>query len=178
MLAPCYPIDGMLDEEAPTAAGFPAATFRRIGKGAAIHVPTALFTAYWRYGAPDLLAWIRELCDRLQPEPLFRTDAPSCVEVALRRKGDDLLVHYVNGNPGRDLSHVDTDDLWVDDIPSLGPITSWIRCAEPPRGAFWMPGDTEADLVWADGAARVTLPRLDIHTCLVIPKWTDPRGTR
>jgi hypothetical protein len=174
MLAPCYPIDGMLDEEAPAAAGFPAATLRRVGQGVAVHVPTALFTTYWRYGYPAVLAWLRELCDLLQHDPLFRTDALSFVEIALRRKGDDLLVHFVNGNPGRDLSHVDTDDLWVDDIPPVGPITSWIRCAKPPTGAFWEPGGSPAETEWTDGVVRVTLPRLDIHTCLVIRDWVAP----
>jgi hypothetical protein len=174
MLAPCYPIDGMLDEEAPAGAGFPAAILHRVGQGVAMHVPTALFTTYWRYGYPDVLAWLRELCDLLQPDPLFRTDALSFVEIALRCKGDDLLVHFVNGNPGRDLSHVDTDDLWVDDIPPVGPITSWIRCAILPTGAFWEPSGTPAETEWSDGVVRVTLPRLDIHTCLVIRGWVGP----
>lgn len=170
-LMPCYPIDGLLDEEAPTDAGFPAATIRQVGAGTVIHIPTDLFTTYWRTGDPPILGWVRELVDRLQPEPLFRTDARSFVEISLRQKADMLLVHVINGSSGRDLSQVDTDDLWVADIPSIGPISFAIRCAAPPTDVRWQPGDLPADTTWIDGTLHVTLPHLDIHTCLTIRPW-------
>jgi hypothetical protein len=169
----CYPINAMVDEEAPEPAGFPAATIRRVGDGMALHIATDLFSTYWRNGHPDLLAWVRELLDQLQPEPLFRTDARSFVEVSLRRKGESLLVHLVNGNPGRDLSWVDTDDLWVDDIPEIGPITCWIRCTDAPSRVRALP-QSEVVWGWCDGILAVTLERLEIHTCLAIDDWTSP----
>ena len=166
-----YPINGMLDEESPQKAGLPAAVARRIGDGVAVHVPTALFATYWQFGNPDMLAWIRELIEHLQPAALFRTDALSFVEVALRRKGADLLVHLVNGNPGRDISHVGTDDLWVDDIPAVGPITCWIRCARRPERVTCEPGGAPAETEWKDGVLKAVLPRLEIHACLAVRGW-------
>jgi len=68
-----------------------------------------------------VLRWLREVVDYLQPEPLFRTDAPSWVDISLRRKDDSLLIHLVNGNPGRDVAKLGSDDLWVDEIPIIGP---------------------------------------------------------
>jgi len=173
-MAPNYPITGLVDEANPERAGYPAATLRRLDKGLAVHIPTNLFSVYWSHGFPDILAWVREVLDRLQPEPFFRTDALSFVEVALRRKGDALLVHFINGNPGRDLSHVGTQDLFVDDIPPVGPITSWIRCAKRPARATWEPGGQPAETTWRDGVLEVVLPRLAIHTCLAIRGWQMP----
>jgi len=164
----------VVDEANPEPAGFPAAIVRRLGRGVAVHIPTDFFDIYWRYGYPDLLAWLREILDRLQPGPLFHTDAPACVEVALRKKDAALLVHFVNGNPGRDLSHVNAKDLWVDDIPALGPITSWIRCAQKPGQATWEPGGKYAQTKWDNGALEFVLPRLEIHTCLKLEKWVRP----
>jgi hypothetical protein len=152
----------------------PAATLRRLGKGVAVHVPTELFTIYWRYGYPSILAWLREVFDAIQPEPLFRTDAFSYVEVALRLRGDDLLVHLVNGCGGRDLSYVGTKDLWVDEIPPLGPITCWIRCFERPGSCTWEPGSQPADVSWHEGVLKAVLPRLEIHACLQIRRWKRP----
>jgi hypothetical protein len=54
-------IVGLMDEERPVQAGMPAATLRRLGKGVAVHVPTELFTIYWRYGYPSILEGVREL---------------------------------------------------------------------------------------------------------------------
>jgi len=169
-----YAIDGLVDEENPDPAGFPAATIRRLGKGAVLHIPTEIFRVYWTYGYPDILAWFRSLLKTLQPDPLFETDALSFVEVSLRRKGTKLLVHFVNGNPGRDIAYVDSRDVWVDDIPAVGPIESRIRCAEKPGRVYWEPGGTPAETVWKDGLLRVSRPRLEIHTCLVVEDWRRP----
>jgi len=174
----CYPITGMVDEENPQKAGFPAATIRRLDKGMAVHLSTGFFDTYWKFGNPDMLAWLREILPVLQPAPLFQTDALSFVEVALRCKGDALLVHLVNGNPGRDLSLVSTDDLWVDDIPPVGPITCRIRCAARPQSVTIEPGGTLAQTSWRNGVLEAVLPRLEIHACLAIRPWQRPeRGS-
>lgn len=166
-----YPITGMVDEENPEHAGFPGATIRKLGKGIAVHIPVNIFAIYSKYGYPDILAWIREIIEKIQPDLLFKTDAPSFVEVSLREKEDKLLVHFTNGNSGRDLSFTDTDDLWVDDIPAIGPITCWIKCPQKPVKVNWEPGGMKADVEWENGLLKVTLQRLEIHTCLVIEDW-------
>jgi len=166
-------MSGLLDEVHPEKAGFPAATVRRLGKGMAVHIPTDLFSVYWKYGYPDILAWLKEIFKTSQPSPLFRTDAYSYVEVVLRQKAGALLVHFINGNPGRDLSYVKTEDLFVDEIPPLGPITSWIRCAQRPQEVTWEPGGITADASWENGVLKVVLPRLEIHTCLKVGGWSQ-----
>ncbi len=162
---------GLLDERNPEPAGFPAATIRRFGKGATVHVPTDLFSVYWKFGNLDMLSWFREMLGMLQPAPLFYTDAQTYVEVVLRKKGDALLVHFINGNPGRDLSYVHTEDLWVDEIPPLGPITSWIRCPQRPRQVTFEPGGIVVQTSWGNGTLKVVLPRLEIHACLRVVGW-------
>ena len=171
-----WPMHGQLDEERPEPAGFPAAIARRVGKGRVVHVCTGIFAQYLTLGDPQILRWLREIVDFLQPEPLFCTDALSFVDVSLRRKGDALLVHFVNGNPGRDLSKLNASDLWVDDIPAIGPIASRIRCARKPRKALWEPGGLDARTEWNDGILRFVLPRLEIHACLNLHGWTRPKG--
>jgi len=166
-LLPNYPIHGMVDEENPEQAGMPAATVRRLGKGLAVHIPTVFFQTYWQYGNPDMLAWLREVLDTLQPDPFFHTDAPQCVEVALRRKSGSLLIHFVNGNPGRDISYVGSEDLWTGDVPPIGPITGRIKCDKPDK-VTWEPGGDLAEAEWNDGVLTFTLPKQEIHTCLVI----------
>ena len=170
-----WPMHGQVDEEHPEAAGFPAATQRRLGKGLAVHVATNLLSQYWQYGDPAQLAWLRELLATLVPRPLLRTDATGCVEVSLRRRGDTLLVHLVNGNPGRDISHVGSEDWWVDDIPALGPLRLALRCRRAPRRVTWEPDGAVLPFTCAEGRVQVTVPRLEIHGCLAISPWEDAR---
>jgi hypothetical protein len=168
-----WSVAGLVDEENPQKAPFPGATVRKLGKGVAIHIPTDVFSVYWKYGYLDILSWLREIVNYLQPAPFFRTDAQSYVEVVLRRKQDSLLVHFINGSAGRDLSYVHTEDLFVDEIPALGPITCWIRCARRPENVTWEPEGKRTETSWQDGVLKVTLPRLEIHTCLKVPGWTQ-----
>lgn len=116
-----WPIHGMLDEEKPDPAGFPAATVRRLGRGRAVHVASNVLSHYWAFGTPELLDWLRELLACAVPDPLVRTDAPTFLELSLRQKHGNLLMHVINGNPGRDISLVGSHDLWVHDIPEVGP---------------------------------------------------------
>lgn len=165
---------GEVDEKNPAPANIPAATIRRLGKGVIVHIPADIFGVYWEVGYLDILEWLREIVTRMDPQPLFRTDAYTYVEVALRQRSSTLLVHFVNGNPGRDLSMVHTEDLWVDEIPRLGPFTSWIRCGRRPGKCTWEPGGKLADVSWNDGVLQVTLPGFEIHTCLKIEAWQRP----
>jgi len=166
-----YPMDGAMDEENPQDAGFPAATIRELGKGAVMHVPSAIFTHYWTYGEAPLRRWIKNLLDELQPEPLFATDALCFVEVALRQKDERLLVHLVNGNPGRDLACADTDDLVVDDIPPVGPIEIRVRCAQEPQKVTLEPGGEDLPHEYENGVLKAVVPRLEIHCCVAISPW-------
>jgi hypothetical protein len=165
-----WPMHGHVDEEHPEKAGMPAATVRKLGKGMAVHVATRLMSQYWQYGNPDQLAWIREILDYMIPSPMVRTDAPGCVELSLRRKGSTLLLHLVNGNPGRDISLVNSEDWWVDDIPALGPINLWIKCGGKPGEVSWQPGGAKLESSYRDGILRVTVPRLEVHGCVAVGK--------
>ena len=165
-LAPNWPMHGQLDEAHPAPAGFPAAVTRAVGKGRLVHLCTDIFAQYGTLGDPQLLRWLREVIDYLQPAPFFTTDAPSWVDVSLRRKGEALLVHFVNGNPGRDVAKLGTDDLWVDELPTIGPITCRLRLPAPPARVTIEPEGGEADTQWQAGLLTAVLPHLHIHACL------------
>ena len=115
-----------------------------------------------------MLRWLREIADALDPQPFFRTDAPSWVDVSLRRKDSALLVHFVNQNPGRDIARLGTDDTWVDEIPVVGPYRCDIRLPEAPQAVTLEPGGESAEWQYANGVLTVTLPKLWIHACVKI----------
>ncbi|MHB9108098.1 MAG: alpha-L-fucosidase [Armatimonadota bacterium] len=163
-----WPMYGQVDEEEPEPAGFPAAVTKAVGKGRVVHVCTDIFTRYLYLGDPQMLRWLREIVDEMQPEALFTTDAPSWMDVSLRKKGDALLVHFVNYNPGRDVARLHTDDLWVDEIPAVGPITSQISLAARPAAVTLEPGSKAIDWTWQDGMLEVVVPKVRIHGCIKI----------
>lgn len=163
-----WPMHGQMDEERPEPAGFPAAVTRKVGMGRIVHLCTDIFTQYRSLGDPQMLRWLREVVDFLQPAPFCRTDAPSWVDISLRRKGGRLLVHFVNQNPGRDVARLGTDDTWVDEIPEVGPCTLELRLAREPKAISWEPGHQVLSGMYRGGVLRVTIPRFQIHGCAVV----------
>jgi len=103
-----------------------------------------------------------------------RTAAPSFIELSLRAKEGNLLIHVVNGNPGRDISLVGTNDLWVNDIPAVGPYEFRVRCTAAPRSVREEPGGRELQHSFQDGVLTVTLPSVKIHSCIVVEPWDRP----
>jgi len=163
-----WPMHGQMDEEHPEPAGFPAAIVRKVGKGTVVHIATGVFAHYGTYGDPQVLAWLREIVAFLDPKPLLSTTAPSWVNVSLRKKGGRLLVHFVNLNPGRDVAKLGTDDVWVDEIPEIGPFQLELRMKKKPAAVFWEPGHVPLAGVHKAGVLRVEIPRFKIHGCVVI----------
>ncbi len=164
-----WPMHGLLDEENPEPAGAPAAILRKVGKGCIIHICTDIFNQYRVLGDPQMLRWLREIMNILQPEPLCETDAPSWVDLSLRYDASgQLLVHFVNQNPGRDVVKLGSDDTWVDEIPEVGPYTLTLRLAEKPGEVYWAPEGRAVVSTWANGVLALEVPRFKIHGCVVV----------
>jgi hypothetical protein len=169
-----YPITARLDEERPADAGMPAVTARRLGRGLAVHVAGDPLPGFQAFGYPTVRAFVKSLLDRMEPQPLLASDAPSWMEISLRTRGDELLVHFLNGNPGFDMSVVGGQDLFAGEIPEVGPYPASVRSAERPKAIFAEPGHRPLDFQWRDGRAWFTVPRLKIHACVRVERWSDP----
>lgn len=163
-----WPMHGQMDEEHPEPAGFPAAVFRKIGKGIMVHIGTGIFAQYAKFGDPQILRWLREILETVQPQPFFKTDAPSWVDVSLRQKSKQLLVHFVNQNPGRDICKLNTNDTWVDEIPEVGPFDCEIRIRKKPQKVVWEPEGKKIDFHYTNQVLSVTIPKVHIHGCLSV----------
>jgi len=165
-----WPMHGQVDECNPEPAGCPAAMMRRVGQGCMVHIATAIFGQYSILGDPQLLRWLRELLDTMDPSPFLTTDAPSWVDISLRCKEDQLLIHFVNQNPGRDVARLGADDTWVDEIPEVGPYLLEMRLPQPPHVVTWEPGGLVLESKHASGLFHVEVPRFHIHGCVVITR--------
>ncbi|MDG0809231.1 alpha-amylase family protein [Cohnella rhizosphaerae] len=142
-----------------------AATVNRYGAGevAAVYGPVA--DRYFHSHHPALRSWIRRLAERLFPEPAVKTDAPSCVDLALRRTAEgELCVHLLN------LANMPVSNrrAYAEYVPPIGPIRLGILLDSRPSAVVWEPGGASVDWHWSDGKLEASVPKLDIHGALVI----------
>ena len=83
---------------APPSApdGHAAVVQRRLGKGSIIYVSAPLFASHMKYPNRDMAELILGWIDRLLPDPVVKVTTPAHVEMSVRRRGKDLIVHLVN----------------------------------------------------------------------------------
>lgn len=138
-----------------TRDGHPAALARPWGKGRVIIVPGPTGVNYAATHAPAIRDFLRRL---VQPHfsPLVEVQAPTTVEVALRRKDGRLLVHLLNCTG----MQVAGDWAALDFVPPVGPIQLRFRGPAPRR----------VELLPEGRALRApyTIDRLDIHSVVAV----------
>jgi hypothetical protein len=147
------------------AGGEPAATLATLGKGkvAALYGPVAW--NYFRTHHVMTRLLIGDIARRLFPDPAVRVQAPSDVDIALRRtRAGKTAVHLLN----RTNMQIADRYLTTESVPSVGPIEVRIKTAVKPRRVRWTPDGARLKWSWQDGAVTVTVPRLDIHGILVV----------
>lgn len=147
----------------------PAFTVNRVGRGAVGYVPFDVFHSFDLNRYPLTREFVGEVVRRLGVRFLIRVQAPTCVDVTLRRKGSRMLIHLVNrasGIPNR------PNDGTIDEIPRVGPVTINVDLPAAPR---------EVTAVWEDapmthrfrkgalkGTLTVKLDYVHIHTAVVV----------
>jgi hypothetical protein len=145
-------------------------------KGNIAYVAYPLFTIYHAMGQPLYKYVIRGLLDRLLPDRALSTDLPSGGRATLTRQEDQKrhVLHLLYGAPQVRGKSVPTGDggfrvmEMIEDIPTLGPVTSKLRLAKRPSRV--LDAITGAELPFSetdDGRISVTVPSLRIHTALV-----------
>lgn len=141
-----------------------AATLNRVGRGqvAAIYGPLGRAIVTSRH--PVLREFLRRVMRSLFSHPLVALQAPSSVELVLRRRGDQLHINLINATaaPRAD------EELIADEIPFVGPLGLQVQLPRRPRRVFLAPDGKKAPWRWSKGRLTITIPRLDIHTIVII----------
>jgi hypothetical protein len=154
----------LLDER---LAASPAAVINRVGKGDVAYVPFDVFRFFAECHYPMVRLFVGELTRKLAGRLPIRVEAPTCVDVVLRRKGPWTVVHLINRSSGIPSG---PNDGAVDEIPRVGPLTVEMKLARRPgsvslafeKGGFrwkWLP---------REGRLVAVLDSVHIHAAVVV----------
>ncbi|MCX5494762.1 beta-galactosidase trimerization domain-containing protein [Kaistia dalseonensis] len=160
------------DDPAAGTIGAGVTEYQGIG-----YVAFPIFQMYHAYGQPLYKYIIRGLIRRLMPDPVLVTDLPSAARATLTRQEAEgrHVLHLLYGAPQVRGKGVPTEAgptrvlEMIEDVPAIGPVTAKVRLGSRPSRIF--DALTGADVDWQmlqDGRVEVTLPRLHIHSALVL----------
>jgi hypothetical protein len=146
------------------ATSLPAAIITRIGKGTIAGVPFDFGRRYLDASTSGARDFVKDLCHELFPSPTIEVEGTGLVDVVLATKGGALTVHLVNMSGQQRNPLVDV----FDEVPPLGPFKVRVRCGTKPQSVTLQPGALSPHCEFADGVLAVDVPKLEIHSMVVI----------
>jgi CRP-like cAMP-binding protein len=143
----------------------PAAVLRTVGRGRVVYVPADLFRDFAHNRYPLTRAFIGELARRLAGALSIKVQAPTGVDVVLRRKGRRTLIHFVNRTSGVPNQ---PNNGAIEEIPPVGPIRVTVRRARRPASVRLAFEAADLRWSWGRGVLSVRVPHVRIHAALVV----------
>jgi hypothetical protein len=140
-------------------SGFAAATIN----GNVAYISAPIFGMYGRHGNLPYRALVRNLIDRLLPEPLLRVTAPSSTEATVLRQQSRTIVHLLQYCPER---RAGTLDL-VEDIVPIHNVALSLKLEKKPRRVYLAPSETPLAFEYKKGRVHVVVPEVAGHGMVV-----------
>ena len=100
----------------------------------------------------------------LFPHPAVEVQGSHLIDVAVNRTAGKQVINLVNLGGSHNSGIIDV----YDEIPPLADIRVTIRADKRPTQILLLPEKQVLPFTYADGAARVIIPRIEIHSLLVI----------
>lgn len=126
-----------------------------------------IFRAYRRFGNLVYKLLVRNAINRLMPNPMLRHNLPSTAEVAVRRQGNNYVVHLLHYVPQR-RADIDT----VEDALPLTDVQLGLHAYG--TGAYLVPEREELAVRHKDGYTYVTIPVVKGHAHIMLEAEPSP----
>jgi len=158
------PFGRLYMEDDPRSSSQAAASITPLGKGRLAAVYVDVGDAYLRARTFTSRNFLSALVRELMPAPLVEVTGSHSVDVTPRRKDGQLRINLVNTAGPHEDKHV----YVFDDIPPVGPLQVALRPGRRPARLRLEPAGLDLPFTWADGVARFTVPRVEIHEVIVV----------
>jgi hypothetical protein len=158
------PFGKLYASNSPDGPGAPAASVTPYGKGQIAAIYFNLGSRYHDAATPASRKFLTALVRRLFPEPIVEVKGSQYVDVTVNRIGGKLAVNLVN-TAGQ---HNSRSVAVFDEIPPIGPLEITLRLPDRPERITLQPDGRDMPFDYYAGQARLVLPRLEIHSILVV----------
>jgi len=140
------------------------------------YIAYPIFEMYHAVGQPLYKYLVRDLIERLMPDPVLRTDLSSSGRASLAEQAERKrhILHLLFAAPTVRGKQVPTFDgktramEMIEDIQAIGPVRTSVRLPRPPSRAYDAISGAEIAVEDAgNGYYAVTLPSMRIHAAIV-----------
>ncbi len=143
----------------------PVSYVNRLGDGTVVTFAGNVFDGYRQVQGPALRDLVLAELRFLHPRPVAELDPPGQLEVSVRQRQGEWLVHLVNHGADRDMGG---DSFFVEKVPGSGPRTLFVRYKERPQSVMLQPGNRGVEWHAVTDGIRVHLADVGIHEIVQI----------
>jgi hypothetical protein len=147
----------------------PAATLNCVGRGAVGYIPCNIFREFTANRYPLVRVFVADVLRALAGKMEIAVDAPTCVDVVLRRKGAKRVVHLINRSSG--IPNLPNSAV-IDEIPPVGPITIAMDLPRKPKKVYLAFEDSAVKWDHAPGQnarqLKIDVATVHIHAAVVV----------
>ncbi len=140
-----------------------AAAVQGGASGSIAYIAYPIFTAFAAYGNYPYRLLVRNILDRLLPDPLLRVDAPTSTETSVTRQGKRTIVHLLHYSPERRTEKLDL----IEDIVPLYDFPLSLKLDRAPRRVYTAPDETPIEFEYLAGRVNLRVPQLRGHAMIV-----------
>jgi len=149
--------------------GYPAITFRKVGKGAVAYCAHDVFRAYHAKNEWTLKHIVETLVRRVAPGFPIKVEAPAWLEVTLAAQdtpaGHRTVVHLCNYHGNRPF---DASNLCIEQTLPVRRVKVTLMYPQRPRKITLEPGGVEPRWTFRGRKLTVRIPEVEIHTAVLI----------
>ena len=126
-------------------------------------IPYPIFSAYALHGNVPYRLLVRNLLERLLPEPLLRVDGPTTTETSVTRQGKRTIVHLLQYAPERRTEKLDL----IEDIVPLYDVPLSLKLDRAPKKVYSAPDESEIEFEYLAGRVNLRVPEVRGHAMIV-----------
>lgn len=141
-----------------------AASTVSFGKGKLTGVYADLSQEYIKHQSSKARDFMAALVHPLLPNPVVDVTGSHLVHVVANRLGNQLAINLINTGG----KHANPQVFTYDEVPPLTDLTVKIRTNKKPNRIMQQPENKPLPFNWVNGIATLTLPKLVIHTILMV----------
>ncbi|MEO6436215.1 MAG: beta-galactosidase trimerization domain-containing protein, partial [Tepidisphaeraceae bacterium] len=136
-----------------------------VQRGNVGYISYPIFTAHALHGNAPYRLLVRNLLERLLPEPLLRVKGPTSTETSVQRQGKRTIVHLLQYAPERRTERL---DLIEDIVPIFDvPLSLKWNAPRAPRKVYMAPDETPVAFEYLAGRVNLRVPEVRGHAMVV-----------
>jgi len=134
-------------------------------KGRAAYIAAEVFKAYRNHSYSLYKSIVARVLDRMLPQPLVKTHAPSAMEISVNRQAKQkrLVAHLVNFQPQR--RHIEVE--WIEELYPVRDIPLSVRTGKTPLAVTLAPSGEAVPFTMKGDYCELVVPEVTAHQMVV-----------